>query len=172
MNPQQLEYNAQLRIKFASMDNNGALHTDAGAEYIALFRNKNMEGGWTATQTKGIIPKNARNTHRTWILSHDKIRIVAVDHETGIEFLYDPIKDIAVGVTTAAITSIMTWMWSKWNASRRLDKKPESSYVREIITETLPEGGSRKIIREEFRGPVSTKKVREYTANALAELSK
>jgi hypothetical protein len=171
---QPIEYNPPLKIKFASIDENGELVGDASQEYTALFPNPStkLEGGWVATKYEMAEAKNAYLHHRTWILTNDKIRIAAVAHETGMELLIDPVKEIAIGVATAGVTSVITWLWNKWRDSRKdRANKVESSYVIETVSEVLPDGKSRKITRLELRGPVSVKMVGEHTANALAEFS-
>ena len=175
MDLQQLEYNTPLRIKFASINEIGNLVPDAHVEYTVLFPNQSseLEGGWIATQSEMIQTKNASFNHRTWTLSHDNIQIVAVEHETGIELLFDIFRDTGVSVATVGITSLIAWMWNKWRASRKLPgtNKVDPSYVRETV-EYFPDGRTKKSIREEIRGPVSAEVVREHTADALAEFTK
>jgi hypothetical protein len=174
MNVQQLEYDAPLRIKFASMDKNGRLVGNAGPyHYDFLFSDDStmLEGGWTVRRSDNIHtrqePSQERNGHRTWILSKDKIQIAAVEHEDGIELLFDMVKDVTVQVGTAAVTSLITLMWSKWRKSRG---SREDTYMKETL-KILP-NGTKVYTREELPNSVSSKGIEENVANALAELSK
>jgi hypothetical protein len=173
MDVEQLELNAPLRIKFASMDKNENLIGDAGPEYNMLFPNLStlLESGWIATGSQKIHTRTESYNHRTWILSHENLRIVAVEHETGIEFLIDTFKDVSVQVATAAVTSLISFLWTKWRAARksRGTNFVESTYVKETLK--ISPDGSKTYTRELLPGTVSNKGIEENMANALAELS-
>jgi hypothetical protein len=130
-----------------------------------------LEEGWVATESKPIMTRS-EYLRPTWILSDKKIQIAAVEHETGIEFLFDLAKDIAIGVTTPIIVSILTKMWNKWRTSRTSSNpsKVEPSYIIEYVSEASPDGTIKTVKRIEIRGQVSTYKIGDQTAKALNEL--
>ena len=177
MDVQRLERDTPLRIKFASINENGNLFPDAHEEYDDIFPNQTtqLEEGWIATRSNDIEARDGSSGHKAWTLTHDKdkISIGAVAHETGIEFLIDYLREVAVGVATTAITSLMNSMWNKWRASRKLPgkNKIESTYV--IEAEKVLPDGSKKLIKENIAGgAVTTEQIHMHMANALSQLSK
>ena len=103
---------------------------------------------------------------------HEKLEIAAVEHETGIEFLIDVFKDVSVQIATAAVTSLIAFVWTKWRATRKSStpNSVDSTYVKETLK--ISPDGTKTYTREILPVTVSNKGIEENMANALAELDK
>src|SRR5438874_7533133 len=104
MKAQKYEDQSCLRIKFASIDQYGFLVRDASEEYKSFFLE--TPPGWSAVDTDPV--KTLRGDgNRAWLLRTESEEVLAVEHETGIEFL------LAVGATVAstAIVELVSWAW-------------------------------------------------------------
>jgi hypothetical protein len=169
MDIQQLEFNAPLRIKFASKSEHGH-PASAYDEYRDLFPDPvtPLEGDWSATRSEEIKTRpKSHGQHNTWILSHDQIKIGAVEHEDGIEFLLS----IASGVAVSVISPLVLRMWSKWGGLRKKYHPKETvSFVLEINSRTFPDGRSETESRIEKSGQVSDETIIEETEKALDKL--
>jgi hypothetical protein len=124
---------------------------------------------WTATLSEKIKTRAESHGHNTWILSHDQIKIGAVEHEDGIEFLLN----IASGVAVSVISTFVLRMWNKWGGLRKKYQPKESvSFVLEINSRTFPDGRSETESRIEKSGQVSNEMIIEEMEKALSELRK
>ncbi len=162
MEVQELENNADIRIKFASINGRGAYDDDANEEYRTLFPEKagDLAEGWRYEDV-GRIETRFEYDRNAWRLEHPSsdIETAAVEHETGIEIL---VLGIASGVGTAAIVGLSKWFWCKWKDIR--PNKLPSSFVAEKVTERDADGRIRCVERIELRGPIDS-----FTANAVIE---
>lgn len=159
MNTQQLEYDADVRIKFAAVNNKGGLDGDAHLEYLDLL--SNFANGWTYTENPINIETRFEWMRRSWTFTYKdkKTEIAAVEHETGIEILVG----ITSGLAVEAIVHFTKWAWQKWRASRALDKnKVEPSLIVETVTERSESGTVRTINKIEVRGPLAENDITKY----------
>jgi hypothetical protein len=153
MEVQELENNADIRLKFASINERGGYDGDAAEEYQALFPENagDLTEGWRY-ESVGVIETRFEYDRNAWRLAHPScdFEAAAVEHETGIEIL---VLGIASGVGTAAIVGLGKWLWRKWRDVRDPNKQ-SSSFVAEKVTERGADGKIRRVERIEMRGPV------------------
>lgn len=156
MDVQELERNAEVRIKFASINEFGGYNKDAGVEYQAFFPQKEgpLEQEWVYKKVDKLIETRFEYNRHAWVLTHTptQTQIAAVEHETGIAIL----TGIVSGVGTAAVVSLVKWAWQKWKSARASipQERVESGIVREKVTERFPDGRIRTVERLELRAPL------------------
>ena len=158
MDVQELEYKADIRIKFASInDKTGGYDDDTHSViYEPFFRE--MEGDWWPQQNSPIETRFDYNRD-AWVLSHRSTgaQIAAVEHESGIELL---VTGIAVSLASTAIVGFVKWAWNKWKKIRSsLPDRIEPSLQTEVVTEKFPDGRIRRTQRFEYRGPLDSELV-------------
>ena len=162
MDIQKLENNADIRIKFASINERGGYDGDSHDEYRALFPQTTgkLTEGWQYEYV-GLVETRFEYDRSAWRLKHQSsgITVATIEHETGIEILVG----IASGVATAAIIGLSKWLWNQWQDVRGPNKR-SSSLVAEKVTERDTDGNIRYIERIEIRGPIDT-----TTVNAAIE---
>jgi len=112
MNVQHLERNADVRIKFAAINQFGGLESDANQEYVDLFTDFRKD--WKLKENVGYTNDKSEWVPRSWVLQFKdrKTEIAAVEHETGIEILIG----ITSGLAVEAIVEFTKWAWKKWKA--------------------------------------------------------
>ncbi len=168
MDIQKVEYNADLRIKFASINENGGWNYDAIQEYTQFF--DEFPNDWVYSENTSQIETRFDFQRRAWVLTHSdsKTEIAVVEHESGIEFLIA----VGIGLSTEAIISLVKWGWKKWNTSREtLGKKLEPSLILENVTSRRPDGQILTVERMEFRAPLADNDVEKHVKGALSQLS-
>ncbi len=157
MDIQKLERNADIRIKFASINDLGGYDGDADEEYQSFFPKKEgkLEGDWVYKEVDGFIETRYEATRGAWELCHNptQAQIAAVKHETGIEILI--LTGIASGVGTSAVIGLVKWGWKKWNTLRSSKaNKVESGFIIEKVTDRFPDGRIRTVEKRELRPPL------------------
>ena len=164
MDIQQLEYDADVRIKFAAINQKGGLDGDANQEYLDLL--SNFANGWTYTENPLPIETRFEWMRRSWTFTYKdkKTEIAAVEHETGIEILVA----ITSGLAVEAIVHFTKWAWNKWKASRAADThKIESSLIVETVTDRTESGTIRTINKIEVHAPLAESDITKYIEAAL-----
>jgi hypothetical protein len=112
---QEFEDRAALRIKFASLRDQGPhLVPDASEEYAGFF--DELPAGWSMTE-EGHIETLAEHTRHARRLSSSDGDVVVVEHETGLEILV-----LSVGLAETAV-KLVSWGWRKWK-ERRGETRP------------------------------------------------
>jgi len=160
MNVQDLENNAEFRIKFASVNERGGYDSDALEEYQWIFPDDHGELAeeWRYEYV-GLVETRFEYERKAWALSCENVsdeefRFAAIEHETGIELLAIPIiTGIISGVSTAAIVGLTGMMWKNWKKSRGSDKLP-SSLILEKVENRNNDGSIKSVIKLEVRGPI------------------
>lgn len=166
MDIQKLEFNADIRIKFATITETGKMDGDAWQEYLDLF--SDTIEGWTFKKYDGYIDTRTAWQRSAWYLTYadGETEMAAVEHETGMEILIG----IVSGVATEAIVAFVKWGWAKWKASRAKEpQKIEPSLVIERVTERTKEGIIRTIDRLEIRGPLTSEEVGKYLSKTFLQ---
>jgi hypothetical protein len=155
---QRVEDHAPLIIKFAQLAR-GRLMSDASAMYDGLF--DQLPQGWMRGDS-GLIETRTESLRCAHALTHPDldVAVVAVEHETGVEFL-------AMGVggplVAHAAQTLVQGMWSQWTAQR--DRTPhlpvESSLVLEGVREASADGHVRTVVRMVVSPPLSADEIPE-----------
>jgi hypothetical protein len=153
MDVQNLQDAADVRIKFASLNEKGEYVRDAGDEYQSYF--EDLENGWTAIAVDAVLVEEV-GRNRAWVISDGNTQLAAVAHETGIEFLLN----LGAGLTLEALILFARWGWKKWNQSR--SSKIPSSLQMERVTERLADGRIRVVEKIEIRGPLDARIVGDH----------
>lgn len=171
MNVQELEYNAEFRIKFASINKSGGFEGDALEEYASIFPDVSGElfEGWRY-ESADRVETRFEHDRDAWGLSYenaakDEIRVAAIEHETGIELLAIPIiTGIISGVSTAAVVGLTGVLWKKWNESRGPNKLP-SSLILEKVENRNDDGSIQSVKKLEVRGPIDPGSITSITTS-------
>jgi hypothetical protein len=155
-----LEREAAFRIKFASIQDDGVYASDSAGVYRAFFAE--TPEGWRLSNEAPLIETRADHQRTARVLSRDQVRVVAVEHETGLEMLVGA----GVNLTSAGITALVAWAWKRWRESRNQVKVivEEPSLV---LTRLEHRTGSREVrtySTMEVRGPIDEKSVGNYLA--------
>lgn len=133
------------------MDEFGFLVRDASDEYQSFF--SETPAGWSVVDTD-IVRTLRGDGNRAWGLQTETEEIVAVEHETGIEFLLA----VAAGVASTAIVELVSWAWKRWRDSRaegiQMGTKAEPTLVLEAVESRSPDGRIWKTNKLEIRGPI------------------
>jgi hypothetical protein len=151
MKAQEYEDQSSFRIKFASIDNYGFLIRDSSEEYTSFFLETPQ--GWCAGDTDPVQTFRG-DGHRAWLLRMESEEVLAVEHETGIEFL------LAVGsaVASTAIVGLVSWAWQRWRNSRakgiQMGAKAEPTLVLEAVEDRRLDGRIRISRKLELHGPI------------------
>ena len=165
---QRLENDAEIRIKFASINDRGGYDGDAWIEYQKIFPDPEGElpGGWRY-QDVGMVMTRFENTRTAYRLKHADLEegAAAVEHETGLELV---LIGVASGVATAAVVGLSKWLWKKWQESRPADSLPPSIIV-ERVTEWKPDGTILRSERYEVRGPLENEDAGKLLEQAFQE---
>src|SRR5713226_3339361 len=111
MKAQEYENRGNWRVKFASMDRYGFLVRDANEEYTAFFME--TPGDWSVVDTASVETLRA-DGRQTWLLRSHSQEMLAVEHETGIEFLLN----VGSSVTSTAVVELISWAWRRWRNFR------------------------------------------------------
>jgi len=175
MDVQELEYNADMRIKFASINEKGQYVGDAHYDlYDSFIMEVVQEASWLPTEVPQIETKH-EYMRRAWIFSKSTDQIAVVEHETGVEILVG----ITAAVAAAAIVGFTKWAWKEWKKLRSSQPNDlgftvpnvEPSLVIEIVTDRWADGRIRTLKRSEVRGPVDAQVVGKHVEESFAELS-
>jgi hypothetical protein len=148
---QEYEDRSNLRIKFASVDPHGFLVRDASEEYDTFF--DETPERWSVKDADRVNTLRY-DGNRAWFLRTDGEELVAVEHETGIEFL------LAVGASVAstAVVEMVSWAWTRWRNSReekiRTGSRVEATLVLESVEDRFPDGRIRRSRKVEVHGPI------------------
>jgi hypothetical protein len=149
MSAQQSERDYKLKVKFASLDDEGHLRFDAVEEYQGFFQD--LPNGWRVMSEETVTTRFERY-RRAWNLKHEHTDLVAVEHESGIEVIW---VGIAVGtagtVAAEAIVGLVKWAWHKWNSRRESLQKPTSFLIVEELIDKSTDGSIRSYRRTEVR---------------------
>jgi hypothetical protein len=170
MDVQKLEYDADFRIKFASINAKGGLDGDAHHPEYELFFAE-LPNDWTRHECPNPIETRFEWRRRAWVLrhSHSGTEIAAVEHETGIEILVA----IGAGLATEALVVLIKWGWGKWKATRaNLPNKVEPSLILENVSSRTPDGRILTIGRLEMRGPLTSEEVARQVESALGPIAR
>lgn len=171
MDVQKLEFDTDLRVKFASINEKGGYEGDAHEEYAVFFAQLNKD--WSYVEVEEPIETRFEWTRNAWVLTHEptQTQIAAVEHETGIEILVSVGAGIVSTVAAEAIISFVKWGWGKWNSSRdSVSGKVNSSLVVESVTDRFPDGRIRRVDRLEIREPLKADLVSSYVEQSLTKL--
>jgi len=130
-------------LKFAGLLPDGRLTPDAHDDYEGLF--EGLPSEW-AMATTTVEPLTDTWPHDAWTFAykHGEAEVLAVKHETGIEFL---VMGVAAPLVADALVSLAKWTWSRWNTRRaQQPQKVQSSIFIEKTTvrETFPDGRIRE----------------------------
>ena len=151
MEAQQYEDRSNVRIKFASIDDNGMLMGDSHHEYETLF--DDLPEQWSVEEA-GVVTTSQEGDHRAWILRSETEELIAVEHETGVEILVG----VGVNVISTGVVAFAGWAWKKWRDSRaqgiQSGNQVEPSLVVESVEDRFPDGRSRVTRRVQIRGPL------------------
>jgi uncharacterized membrane protein len=155
---QNLEHEAAFRIKFASIQDDGVYASDSSGVYPAFFAE--TPNGWQLSTEASLIETRADHQRPARVLSRDQVRVVAVEHETGLEMLVG----VGVNLTSAGITALVAWAWKRWRESRNQINVTvaEPSLV---LTRLERRTGSREVrtySTMEVRGPIDEESVGNY----------
>jgi len=173
---QKLEYNAAIRIKFASINDDGGYRRDASEEYLSFFPESEgeLEGNWFYKAIEGEIEARSGSLRHAWVLNHGptQTQIVVVGHETGMEIL------VAIGISAAgsAIVGLSVWAWRNWRKARsnarNSNDKVEPSIEAEKEVETIYDNKGTKIKttkRVRMMQPLSDEQVRQCIENLFGD---
>ena len=152
MRAQVLELHHGIRVKFASLRDDGSFDHDCHEEY-AVFPQE-APNGWRV-QNEGQIQTRHDSMRDSWLFSDGTHKVAAVEHETGIEFLLD----MGVNVGSAAIVGFATWAWARWKQSR--GTKPSSTFIAEKIEDRLPDGTERRVKRITIKGELAASEIND-----------
>jgi hypothetical protein len=152
MSAQALELHHGIRIKFASLRDDGRLEPDCHEEYT--FFPHEAPAGWRVMH-EGHIETRHDHTRDSWVFSDGTHEVAAVEHETGIEILIA----VNVNVGSAAIVGFATWAWARWKHAR--GPKPMPTLVVEKIEDRLPDGTERRVKRITVKGDVNAKEIND-----------
>ena len=164
MQPQEYENTSKLRFKFASIDEYGALRRDASDEYQSFFHQ--TPTNWSAAGVELVETRGGARS-QAWLLRSESQELLAVAHETGIEFL------LALGVhaSSAAVIELVAWAWKRWREARaegiRTGAKAEPTLVLES-QDHFPDGKVLRSRKIEFYGPLDAASL----AEAMSQWSK
>jgi hypothetical protein len=171
---QQLENGPSLRVKFASIRNDGSLASDASSEYSPFFAALAAEvTNWDEEPNTQSVQTRYEHLRVAHVLRHGETEVAAVEHETGIEILA---AGVAVNLASEALIGFLSWSWNKWKQSRDAQKaqgieKAEPSLVLEGVKVRDHTGAPKEIVRVEKRGPLTADRVahhvREFISNVV-----
>ena len=153
---QRVEDHAPLVIKFAQLAR-GRLMSDASAMYDGLF--DQLPQGWMRGESD-LIETRTDSLRYAHALTHPDldVPIVAVEHETGVEFL---VMGVSEPLAAQAAQTLVQGMWSRWMAQR--DRTPyvpiESSLVFEGVREASADGHVRTVVRMVVSPPLSAEEI-------------
>jgi hypothetical protein len=170
---QQLENGPALRIKFASIRNDGSLASDAGSDYGPFFAALAAEiTDWAEEPNTLSVQTRYEYQRDAHVLRHGATEVAAVEHETGIEVI---VAGVAINIASAALLGLASWSWSKWKQVRGAQQAPgvekvDPSLVLEGIRARNEDGGPKEIVRVERRGPLTVDKVSEHIRDFISEV--
>jgi hypothetical protein len=170
---QQLENAPALRIKFASMQDDGNLAPDSTSDYPPFFSALAAEVvDWVDDPSTQPVQTRSEHQRPAHVLRHGTTEIAAVEHETGIEVI---VAGVAVNVASAALIGLATWSWKKWAEVRKKQQVPgfekaEPALVLESVKEKSIDGRPKETVQIERRGPLSAEKVGEHIRQFISSV--
>jgi len=146
---QDLEYSYNLKIKFASIDNEGRYVGDSHDEYESFLAG--LPEGWRQDSDDYYINTRFAGTRRAWHLRNKDLDVAVVEHETGVELLLAP---IAVGIASSAIYDLIKWGLKKWREKRESNPNKSPTFLEIERMQRDPNGNllGSEVVR--IRGPV------------------
>ena len=170
---QQLENGPALRIKFASIRNDGSLASDATSDYVPFFNALAAEvPDWVEEPSTQFVQTRYEYQRSAHVLRHGATEIAAVEHETGIEVI---VAGVAINIASAALLGLASWSWNKWKQVRDTQTAPglekvEPSLVLEGVKERDNNGAPKEIVRVERRGPLNADEVSEHVRDFISNV--
>jgi hypothetical protein len=167
---QQLESNPALRIKFASIGNDGFFISDASDDYQQFFADLPKEvSDWEFEPQTMLVQTRRESQREAHILRHGGSELAMVKHETGVEVI---VTGVASSHASSAITSLVAWGWNKWKQIRAAKAaKVESTLTLEGVMAHDAAGKAAEIVRVEKRGPLSGDVVSRDVADFIERLT-
>ena len=169
---QSLENDADIRIKFASVNSRGGYDGDSHHEYRNMFPEHEGElvAGWRYARTAGHVLTRFEYERDAWRLDHPDldIRGGAVEHETGVEIL---VASFLAPLAVEATVALVKWMWRKWSTSRSPGTVSPSLVV-EVVTERSEHGAIRTTQSWTVRGPIEAEEAAKLLTRLVAQSSK
>jgi hypothetical protein len=165
---QQLVDGASVRVLITAADAHGRLRAFADrSSYTALSKKPE---GWRKSRelsVEDIRPDNLEKFKRpAWILSKGRTKVVALQHEWGIELLVG----IAGGVGSAAVIGLTKLLWRKWQNQKKGKRTNELSVLRFQVMEK----GRGKIRSKtiEYSGDLTATQIEKVLLNGFALVQK
>jgi hypothetical protein len=170
---QTLEYHADLRLKFASVDRKGRYVADAREEYASFF--ENLPSGWMVDTQVLEIETRSEGARHAWVLAHDRFDVGAVEHETGVEILVA----VGVSVASAALYDLIRWGLKKWTNERESLAAQGSSKAPTLLeVERIKRTANGEIlssetikVRSPIEDPVLQRIIEDFLRNGSSRLS-
>jgi len=160
-----LEQAAPLRIKFASLDGYGNLIGDSNDGYSQFFTR--LLDNWHAVQIGDIETRDASQLdygemHPAWDVGDGESKLLAVEHETGIELI---LVGIATGILSDAATNFLRWAWRRWHEVR--SDLPHPTVSSSLIIEVPRTDPDAPPVRLIVGSPVSDEELARYLRLAV-----
>ena len=111
---QTLEHKPDLRIKFASMGNDGRHIPDSREEYAYFL--EDLPVAWQREVRSCQIHTSSEGPKRAWALASRETTVGVVEHETGVEVL---IAGVAVNLVSSAIYDLLKCLAKRWQTRRQ-----------------------------------------------------
>jgi hypothetical protein len=172
---QQLESSPALRIKFASIGNDGMFISDASDDdYQQFFADLPKEvSDWELEPQTMSVQTRRESQREARILRHGRSELAMVEHETGLEVI---VTGVASSLASSAITSLVAWGWNKWKQIRAAKAGPsqakvESTLTLEGVVARDAAGKAAEIVRVEKCGPLSGDVVSRDVADFIERLT-
>jgi hypothetical protein len=170
---QRLEYQADLRFKFASIDDlRGRYISDASEEYKTFF--SELPLGWFVEQKSFKIQTRLGGISNAWALSREQLIAAAVEHETGLEILILIPLGVAVvgGVASMMVYDCIRWAHTRWRDQRKAlsargaDKAPTLLEIERIRRNAKGEIQGSEVLK--IRSPVEDTVLQEAIERILS----
>jgi hypothetical protein len=161
MDVQSAEFRPDIRIKFASITQDGGYRRDANWEYTTFF--DDLPKPWIVAEAPRIETRYEQQ-RLARVLKNDDEEIAAVDHETGLELLIIVPFGVSVAakLTADTISGFVKWAWGKWRQTRQHfterrfnGDRVEPSLVVEVKRAEGGDGRSETRAIMTFRGPLA-----------------
>lgn len=117
-----------LRVTFAGYTDRGYPLGDSNELYLDFF--SPLPEGWLAEEV-GVVETRTHDRLFAWEVSTGDVKIVAVQHETGLELI---LLGAAANLVSEAAVLLVKWAWNRWKGRRRdrSNPMPPASCVIEV----------------------------------------